>query len=278
MKKIAIFIFLCCSLFFYFGCEEVGPNINVGGTETTNPGTDVQQRNVLIEEFTGVRCVNCPEGSEVIEALKGVHGDRLIPISIHTGFFSDPYPESLYDFRVTEGNQIEQNLGPVSAFPAAVVNRKIFDGASGLVVGKNSWAGYIAQDVETTTPVEINISKSFNTGNRTLDVTVDLNFVETVGDPLLISVMITEDNVEDYQLTPEGKLPNYVHKHILRGMMTDAGGNSYLNDTNAGDTGSDAFTMTLPSEWNESKCEIVAFVHSATSKEVLQAYATHITD
>jgi hypothetical protein len=277
MKKIAILSFLCCSIFFYFGCEEVGPNITIGGGGG-DPGTDVQARNVLIEEFTGVQCVNCPEGSEIIASLKGIYGTRLIPISIHAGFFSNPYPESLYDFRTPAGNQVEQFLGPVSAFPAAVVNRTIFDGASGLVVGKNSWAGYIAQEVETTTPVEINISKSFDTGTRVLDVTIDLNFVETVSDPLMISIMITEDDVADYQLTPDGKLPDYIHKHILRGMMTDSGGNAYLNDTNAGDSGADTFTMTLPATWDENKSEIVAFVHSSTTKEVLQAYATHITD
>lgn len=277
MKKVAVLVFLCCSIFFYFSCEEVGPNIDIGNGGTTDTGT-VQLRNVLIEEFTGVQCVNCPEGSEVIEALKGVHGDRLIPISIHAGFFSNPYPESLYDFTTPEGDQLEQDLGPVSAFPAAVINRKIFEGASGLVVGKNSWAGYIAQDKEIATPVEIGIVKSFDTGNRQLEVTVDLNFVETVSDPLMISVMITEDDVADYQLTPNGKQPDYVHKHILRGMMTNAGGNPYSNDTNAGDSGSDVFAMTLPAEWDESKCEIVAFVHSSVSKEVLQAYATHITD
>ncbi|MGK0391608.1 MAG: hypothetical protein ACI94Y_004375 [Maribacter sp.] len=277
MKKIAILSFLCCSVLFYFGCEEVGPNINVGGGGV-DPGTDVQARNILVEEFTGVRCVNCPEGSEVIESLKEVYGARLIPISIHAGFFSNPYPESLYDFRTTEGDQIEQFLGPVSAFPAAVINRKIFDGASGLVVGKNSWAGYIAQDVETTTPVEINISKSFDVGTRLLDITVDLSFVETVSDPLMISVVITEDNVEDYQLAPAGKLPNYVHKHVFRGMMTNPGGNSFSNDTNAGDSGSEVFTKTLPEAWDVNKCEIVAFVHSATTKEVLQAYTIHITD
>ena len=277
MKKIAILSFLCCSMFFYFGCEEVGPNITIGGGGN-GPGTDVQARNILIEEFTGVQCVNCPEGSDVIESLKETYGARLIPISIHAGFFSNPYPESAHDFRTLAGDEIEQSLGPVTGWPAAIINRKVFDGASGLVVGKNTWAGYMAQEITTTTPVEVNISKSFDPVTRLLDVTVDLSFVETINDPILISVMITENNIPDYQITPDGKLPDYIHKHVLRGMMTDSGGNSFSNSTNAGDSGSDAFTMTLPASWDESKCEIIAFVHSVTSKEVLQAYAAHVTD
>lgn len=67
MRRIQIWsIILCASALFFCACEEVGPYINFEEeTETVTPPVnngDIQKV-VLLEEFTGVRCPNCPAGS-----------------------------------------------------------------------------------------------------------------------------------------------------------------------------------------------------------------------
>ena len=42
-------------------------------------------RVVLLEDFTGQRCVNCPRGTEVIEQLQKEFGDKVIAVGIHGG-------------------------------------------------------------------------------------------------------------------------------------------------------------------------------------------------
>ena len=43
-------------------------------------------RCVLLEDFTGQRCVNCPRGTEVIEQLQAEYGDSVfIAVGIHSG-------------------------------------------------------------------------------------------------------------------------------------------------------------------------------------------------
>ncbi|MDR2556685.1 MAG: hypothetical protein LBC49_03105, partial [Bacteroidales bacterium] len=42
-----------------------------------------QGQYVLLEDFTGVRCVNCPAAAEQIEILKTVFGDKLIVVGLH---------------------------------------------------------------------------------------------------------------------------------------------------------------------------------------------------
>ena len=105
MKKIAFFLFI--SAFLVLSCEEasvvIHPDMENNPEDTT---TENQLRQVLIEEFTGVRCVNCPAGSEAIENLLDSYGDQLVAISIHAGFFSPPMGESQYDFRTDEGNNL----------------------------------------------------------------------------------------------------------------------------------------------------------------------------
>src|ERR1700741_1300369 len=89
---------------------------------------ELGDRKVLIEEFTGVRCVNCPDGSAEIENLLSLYGGNLVAVSIHSGFFSDPYPDNLYDFRTPEGDQLLNYLGQPLGYPTAVIDRKLFNG------------------------------------------------------------------------------------------------------------------------------------------------------
>lgn len=279
MKKLAFWGLILFFALFQFSCEEIGPNIDLGGNGGGGVVTGAQERKILIEEFTGVQCVNCPEGSEVIESLVETYGSQLIPISIHAGFFSNPYPQSNYDFRTNDGDQIDALLGTASAWPAASINRTVFEGADGFIVGKNSWPGYVAQAIAEDPSVEIQLTKNYNSGTRLLEVTADLSFVESTSDPLLVTVIITENNIVDAQITPEGLMPAYVHKHVFRGAMSNPTGDAYTGGTtNAGDTGSQSFSLTLPAEWVESNCEIVALVHSQVDKHILQANTAHIVD
>ncbi|MDV7402453.1 hypothetical protein RZS08_64120, partial [Arthrospira platensis SPKY1] len=69
---------------------------------------------MLIEEFTGVRCVQCPAGSADIETYLAIHGEQLIAVSIHAGGFSFPFDESVHDFRTEEGEALNSFLDAVS--------------------------------------------------------------------------------------------------------------------------------------------------------------------
>lgn len=277
MKKLSVlFIFFAVLM---FGCEEIVPPID---TEIRPTG-----RRVLIEEFTGVQCVNCPIGSKKIEELlaNNSYGDFIIPISIHSGSFSEPYPQSLYDFRTTEGTNLESNLlGPVQGFPAATVNRRFFDNETELPVTLNKWTGYIVQELLEEPKLEITINNTYDTASRNLAIEVELDFIETVTEPLGVSIMILEDDIVDYQLTPDtdvysdGKNPYYKHKHVLRTMLTDYTGDAIsIAKTKEGSSSTFNYSFTLPAEWQSEKCEVVAFVsQKGQTLDVLQANIEHV--
>ncbi len=271
MKKILI---LLLTVVFYFGCEEIGPNINLTDEVVGGGGNPTgETKRVIIEEFTGVRCVQCPAGSAKITELLGIHGDNLIAVSYHTGFFSNPYNESQYDFRTPEGTNIEGNiLGPVSGYPAASVNRKLFPNELELPVGLNKWAGYISQELQLIPKLTLDITNNYDDANRNLEVTVDMNFLSTVTDQLKITVMLTEDGVLDTQLTPGGKQNDYEHKYIFRTTFTGSAGDNMSEATTAGANITKTYNYTIPAEWNADKCKVIAFVHPVGSTlDVLQA-------
>ena len=86
-----------------------------------------------------------------------------------------------------------------------------------------------------------------------------------------LSVMVVEDNVQDVQLTPDGKKSDYNHRHNLRDMLTSFNGNPLETPISANSSLLRNYFYTLPAAWIAENCSIVAFVHfDGEMKEVLQ--------
>jgi hypothetical protein len=273
MKQNLLFLLLAL---LFAACSEIPPVITPFTGEPGNTSSDIenQQRQVLIEEFTGVRCVQCPAGSAEIETLLAIHGERLVAVSIHAGDFSPPFPQSLYDFRTPEGTALINFLGPPIAYPSAVVNRRKFEGKNSLILGRNDWAGFIEQEKALPPKVKIALEPKFNAGNRKLELEVKLYPQEDILDPdIRISVMLTESGIVDYQETPgAGKVPDYVHKHALRKSITSALGDIVAETMASGAIITKNYSYTLPENWNAEKMKAIAFVHlGGNVKDVLQA-------
>jgi len=284
MKKLSFFFFLLAGL-LWLGCEEIPPKINpsMGGNNPNEPTpAEDQQRQVLIEEFTGVRCVNCPAGSSAIEDLLGIHGQRLVAISIHAGSFAPPYPESLYDFRITEGVSLLSYLGEPLGYPTAVVNRKLFDGEFDRQLGRQQWAGFIAQELLEEPAVKIDIRNTYNDEDRKLEVAATLYVQENLtGEEARISVAITESDIQDLQLTPESGTPDpsYKHKHVLRDMLTSYDGDPISETLAAGAVIEKAFSTTLPTGWVAGNCHVIVFVNlGGDRRAVLQVHQAGVAE
>lgn len=281
MKK--YILFLAAALLFLSACEEIPPVVTgaTGGPVEPNPVQD-QKRQVIIEEFTGVRCVQCPAGSAAIQDLLAVHGQQLIAVSIHAGDFTNPYQNSNYDFRTDEGNQLLTYLDEPLGFPSAVINRKLFPGQFDLQLGLGDWAGYIAAEKEIAPKVRINIEPEFDAGTRELKAEVTLYVDEDITDPdVRLSIMMTESEIKDPQIKPGSSTPvaDYIHRHALRDMLTNYAGDPITESLAKGAEIKKSFSFTMPAEWKEEHCEIVAIVSLAgSSKEVLQAHQVHVIE
>lgn len=279
-NKLLLIGFLCLAALM--GCEEIPPKItlNQGGGGGGNTPVEDQQRQVLIEEFTGVRCVNCPAGTEAIQVLLNTYGEQLVPVSIHAGFFAPPYNNSLYDFRTTEGNNILSYVGEPLGFPTAVVNRKLFAGEQDLQLGQGQWPGFIFDEVAIEPLVKIAINPDYNSATRKLEVNIKLFVQENISDTdVRLTVLITEDDIVDVQLTPDGIKTDYHHKHVLRGTITNYDGAPLNGPLNADQELTRNYSFTLPDAWVADNCHLVAFVHyGGSSKEVLQAHSVEVTE
>ncbi len=280
MKNNVIKLMLLLCLTGFWSCDEnspVIPCLSCGDGDVTVEPTD---KKILVEEFTGVRCVNCPAGSAEIENLLDIHGERMIAVSIHAGFFSTPYLNSNVDFRTSEGTALEGFLDAPLGYPTAVINRKLFENQDDLQLSQASWAGLIQQEKSELSPLVLDLTIDFDEASRELTATTKIQPAETLTGDYRYSVMVIESGVKDPQLTPDnGVVDDYSHKHVLRDMMTPFNGEDIEETFTVGTTVEKVHQMTLPDDYESTKVSVIVIVHKdGDSREVVQVEEKGLAD
>jgi hypothetical protein len=252
------------------GCEETCPLDSTGPVDTT---TTVQQKNVVLEEMTGVRCVNCPEAHELAKQIYDDHPGRVELVSIHTGFYAVPYSFGTQDLKLAQGSAIETYIGggPIS-YPIGSVDRYLLSGQANLLLDKSFWPGAVTDRLDDTLKVEIGLDNNYNASTRKLDIAVNLKYLYDIGNAQRITLYITESDIVEPQLTPAGIDTFYVHRNVARAVLTAAEGDDITETTTAGTELQRSYSFTLPNNWVAGNCRVIALVGKNTvdSKEVLQ--------
>ncbi|MFN3530625.1 MAG: Omp28-related outer membrane protein [Bacteroidia bacterium] len=278
--KISVAFPMALLMILAISCQEVGPAVNMGLNTNSRSDTtfvdptpeQAQARKALLEEFTGVRCVNCPRAHNTINTLQQTYPGQIIPVGIHTGIFSQPY-SGRNDFRIPEGSSIENLLGGAQGYPAGAINRRLFSGESAIIIADQKWSNYIGGEVQGNSPVNISLVSDVDVNNAEAAVEVRVRINEAQQGPLHLTLYLVEDYIEDFQLTPQGVDSTYIHKHVLRQCITPYNGQALSSPTyEVNRVFVNNFVFAINPAWNLANCQVVAFVHRiGTQVEVLQA-------
>ncbi len=272
IKKILLVAIINFFFFLFAGCDKIDPPYMTdyeGGN-----GNDEDVRKVLLEEFTGHRCPNCPEGSQIAKDLSNFYGDQMIVMSIHSGFFSEPTTSPFdYDFRTEEGEAIHDFFG-VSSYPVGMINRKSFD--ADRLMSPSAWGEAISQIIDIEPDLRIDISLNLNSKAKQLEVNFNVHALKNLEKQYYISAFITENMIIKPQRTnnpdyPDGVIENYEHNNVLRKSVNRTWGEQ-LNEEPMfpGDVFSKSYSVYLDDEWETENCNLVVFVYDENSHEIIQ--------
>ncbi len=246
------------------GCDVITPPYTRSvRTDTTATDTGrISFRKVLVEEFTGAQCTNCPIGHRKLAELAGVFGDSVVIVSIHAGDFARPDSRKGYptDFRTAAGEELNSRFR-VSLYPAAVINRTKIDGSS-FVVGVQNWGTALNTQLRTSTPIAITTHARCDTVQNQLTLNITLELLEDVPYPLNIGYYIVEDSVVAPQLDNGTYIQNYVHRHVLRDAPLGAYGEALISSTaQAGTKFERTYRYNLQqAAWDRNRLEVVVFL------------------
>ncbi len=269
--KYSAFLAVICMLLL--SCRENQPSYQLVGPVDT-------ERVVLVEEFSGARCPNCPQGTQELENLKSIYGAGVVIVTIHAGDFAFKYDDSRYDFTTPGGNDIFQLLGAPIGYPSAVINRVIPAGQNGFQTFSSKWASVIDDEVTKEQTVSISAEHSYERDTRSLSVDITASSFEDLPVSSYLTVLLKEDGIVDPQAdraAETGVVTDYVHKDVLRIILSDFRGDLLADQLIAFTPQVKSYNYTLPRQdgwWNDEQMQIVAFVSISEGDqiEVLQAF------
>jgi hypothetical protein len=272
MKKILIPLF---ALVLFGACDKIDEPIpkrvsaHIGTIiDSSFSENNGGKRFVLVEEFTGHHCNNCPESAEFIEELRSTRGNAMISVSIHSGVFAEPSDGDKFttDFRTPAGDTYDQDF-EVLSYPRAMISRKKI--GDNLAIRENQWEAEIDAILNTNAVADIEIRNLLGDKNA-IESRIIINWLIDVDEPLNLQLFFIEDKVIDWQedrrQTPIA-VPDYEHRHVLRQAINGTFGQTLDNKlTNTSDT----VTVSYPipaNVINIENCAVVAFIFKPGPEE-----------
>ena len=219
------------------------------------------KRNILIEDFTGQFCSNCPDAHLVISDLQHQYKGNVIPVAIHAGHFgiAEGSNPNFLGLMLPEGNTYAAHWG-VEAYPAGVINR-----TSG-VLKHTEWAAYVRQALAEEPAAAINVTGSFSPDSTRLYINTEVEAALSVNAKL--QLWITESRITALQQKGGSLVADYQHHHVYRTSVNGLWGEElYLE---AGGVSTLTHEVEVRENWEPENLSIVAFLYNDTDG-VLQA-------
>ena len=242
------------------GCDHISEDERliydpiIAETEPTGGQEDDTQKTakrvVLLEDFTGQRCTNCPTATEIIEQLQKACGDALVAVGLHGGPLAFAGNAKIVGLKTATADEY-YNYWKMDHQPVGMINRH---GA----VDYQKWATTVKE--ELAKPAPLRLGGSAVLADNTISIQIDAEGMDgTVTGKL--QVWLLEDGIKTLQLMPDGTANNeYIHNHVFRTAVNETWGEDISIEE--GKTVERTFTQTLEQNWNQEQLSIVAFVYN----------------
>ena len=264
MKKINAIILTILTLLLITSCDNVSLDERLEYVEPPEVG-----RAVLIEDFTGQYCVNCPRATEEIERLIAEYGDSVvIPVAIHSGPFSKRNGEftPLY----TEVGDLYFNKWNLSSQPVGLVDRLY----GSMPFNYTDWGAGVNYEIAYKAPVSFITAIDYDdvTRNASIEVqTIGLDSARVSGK---LQVWLVEDSIDSFQLMPDGSTAeHYNHMHVFRASVNDPWGDDV--SVGRGEVAVKNYNLAMDPAWVPEHCAVIIFlydengVHQVSKKKMI---------
>lgn len=207
--------------------------------------TTPSNKNVVIEEYTGINCGYCPDGHKIANQVAAAHPGRVFILNIHQG----NYAASTYTTQF--GNALANQIG-LSGYPAGTVNRHLFSQYSDVLdVYRSYWPTCANAILGQSSPVNIAARGTLDWTTRELNITVQLYYTaDEATSTNKLNVAIIQDSVIGSQsgasYNPAQQVGSqYCHMHMLRHLITGQWGEA-VSPTTTGSFIEKTYTYTIP--------------------------------
>ena len=248
-------------------------------------------KNVILEEFTGIHCGFCPDGHVIAQTIHSIFPLRVFLINVHTGSYAQPSVGEP-DFRTPFGSALSSQSN-LNGYPAGTVNRHRFSFSQngGTALSRNDWQSATYDILSQLSPVNVASTAQYDTVTNELFIDVEIYYTDSQNVLYnYLNVAITQDSIIGPQsgaqtwnpngIVPGPWQPTYSHQHMLRHFVTGQSG-QILDSIIPGNFIHKRFTWQVPYDINDipvviKDLNVVCFV-TDQSQEILSGIETPVT-
>ncbi|MBC8459416.1 MAG: Omp28-related outer membrane protein [Deltaproteobacteria bacterium] len=245
---------------------------------------DTNKRKVLLEDYTGMKCVNCPAATSAAEALVELYKGQVILMAVHAGYFSEPDASGHYttDYRVAEGVAWFNDFSLISN-PMGMVSRVTYNGKK--AIGAGSWAEVVANVAREDKVATIHMETEYTpTSRHHINTTINTRFTEQLEGTYHLTVCILEDSIVGWQknndtlVGPVPDIENYLFNDMLRAVLNGTYGDQLTAAVDTSQVYAKSYLYTLDESWVPEHLSLVAFVFNNETKEIVQVEKKHLIE
>lgn len=201
-----------------------------GAYAQTMVSTSPSNKNVLLEDLTGIFCGYCPDGAKRADDIKATVPDRVVIIGNHAGSYANPGnpAQAQYDLRTTEGSQIN-GLSDPSGYPAGNINRKVTQYSmkpGKTAMSRGSWGTVSAEVLQEPSPLNLAVDAYYRPGTQKIEINIEGYYTANGNGSDYVTVAVLQDNIDTYQSGASGYPARvqpsglYRQMDVLRGYLS----------------------------------------------------------
>lgn len=279
MKKLPLLIIAIALLFA--SCKEDHILVSMHNSQSKDTTyilssvPSAQQHNVLVEDFTGVQCPNCPAGHELLVSLDSINSGRILIMGLYVFGFPQANPNA------------GQRYNGFRSSVATDIGKKIYEGfISEPLIGidriqggdqctnhtgfgqQGAWSTNIASRLAMPDSLNLSVSSSYDPASSSATIVTKVTYLFTTSQLQNLSIAIVEDSLDDLQEFPSPK--NVVMNRfdcVFRGFVTSPIYGDPIFDSIgtkvAGRVCQKVYNYKLDSSLMAKNCRIIAFVHGS---------------
>lgn len=263
-KSLVMAATVCASGCMFTACDDVAPEDRYEKVERPEIA-----RRVLVQEFTGQGCINCPAGAATVHLLQEQNPGAIIAVNLH--------PENTQYTRPMGGLQLTSPLATTwfQYYKPAMLPGAVVDGAEPNT-SVPTWNDAILSALKVKSAADLSLTSEYNEATRELTVHYTAHFNNIYSSPLAINIWVTEDGIVGPQYSGTNIVRDYVHNHVLRTSLTGDWGVEVAKSFIPEDEFTGSFTITLSDAWKAENCNVVGFLQNPSSKSVEQSAETKL--
>ncbi len=250
------YIFFLLSALAIASCET----IDEGERWLEAPRLSGVENPILIEEYTGQECINCPEAAELLHEIVKQSKVPHIIVAMHSPYSGLTLPM----LEVKEAKEYSLHFNHKRIVPGIMINRNKLSTGLYYDMDKAKWASLISQVAHQPIHYALELSAESDVISKKIDVSIKSALLkESASKNVGLQLWLVEDVVAP-QRSHTGWLKEYEHHNVFRASLNGTWGEDYIVGKDY--TKSFVFPANLEKIQN---AKLVAYLFDTKTKAIL---------